>query len=279
MKSVKQIREINITLPEEVYGLLLDRNIKMIKLDKCSDNKYKLYIVYEVEEMPLKETGDVMSIDLGVSNLAAITFMNKVDQYLLDGNVLKSKIATFNKEIKEAYSKEMTITGSEVFKLTSKMKKIMKKRNGYISNYIHTASKKIIDIAIKEDVKTIIIGDFKTIKSGNKIKYFVQMPHLSLIKQIQYKGKLQGIGVVLQNESYTSSVSSLDLESVNKSNSNKSRRFVRGLFKSSYGNINSDINGSLNILRKYTREKNIPRLIELVRAKGFRENPIRLYVI
>jgi IS605 OrfB family transposase len=134
------------------------------------------------------------------------------------------------------------------------MKRIMKKRNGYISNYIHTASKKIIDIALKEDVKTIVIGDFKTIKSGNKIKYFVQIPHSSLIKQIQYKGKLQGIGVVLQNESYTSSVSSLDLESVNKSNSNKSRRFVRGLFKSSYGNINSDINGSLNILRKYTRE-------------------------
>ena len=94
-----------------------------------------------------------------------------------------------------------------------------------------------------------------------------------------YKAKLEGIDTVMQNEAYTSSVSSVDLESVNKIHSDKRRRIVRGLFKTSYGLMNSDINGSLNILRKYVSEKNIPRLILEVRDKGFRENPIRLLVI
>ncbi len=279
MKSDKQIKEINITLPKEVYGLLSDRNIKMITVDKCCDDKHGLHIVYEVKEIPLKETGDIMSIDLGVSNLAAITFMDQVNQYLIDGNVIKSKIAGFNNKLSEAYSIEMSRTQSRYFKLTKKMKKQLAKRNGYIENYIHTASRKIINIALSHDVKTIVIGDFKHIKLENRQKYFVQIPHSRLIEQIKYKAKLLGIQVIMQNEAYTSSVSSLDLEPVNSYYSDKSRRFKRGLFKTSYGVMNSDINGSLNILRKYTNDKKIPRLISAARDKGCRDNPIRLLVI
>ena len=72
----------------------------------------------------------------------------------------------------------------------------------------------------------------------------------------------------MQNEAYTSSVSSMDLESVDKIHSDKRSRIVRGLFKTSYSLMNSDINGSLNILRKYVGEKNIHRLIFEVRDRG-----------
>ena len=155
----------------------------------------------------------------------------------------------------------------------------MRNRKGYIDNYIHTASKKIIDIAINHHVKTLVIGDFKSIKSENKAKYFVQIPHSRLIKQLEYKSKLHGIEIVMQNESYTSIVSALDLEKVSKEYADNSKRIKRGLFKSATQFINADINGSLNIIRKYDNYKNIPRLIEQVRDKGFRENPIRLLVI
>jgi len=279
MKSDKQIKEISVALPEEVYGFLSGKHIKMITVDKCHDNRHEFHIIYEINEIPLKETGDIMSIDLGVSNLAAITFMDQNNQYLVDGNVIKSKIAALNKQLKESYSKEMKCTGSDRFKLTHKMKRQMRKRKGYIDNYIHTASKKIIDIAVKHDVKTLVIGDFKNIKSENKVKYFVQIPHARLIKQVEYKSKLHGIEFVLQNESYTSTVSALDLEKVSKEYADKSKRIKRGLFKSKSQLINADINGSLNILRKYDDYKNIPRLVEQVRDKGFRENPIRLLVI
>jgi len=43
--------------------------------------------------------------------------------------------------------------------------------------------------------------------------------------------------------------------------------------------MNSDINGSLNILMKYDNYKNIPMLVKKVRDKGYQEYPIRLKVV
>jgi len=71
------------------------------------------------------------------------------------------------------------------------------------------------------------------------------------------------------NEAYTSSVSSVVLEKIEKESSDKSRRIMRGAFITTKGTINSDINGSLNILRKYLGENNIPRLIQSMRIRGF----------
>ena len=280
MKKEKQIKSLQIVLPEKVLALLEDKNIKMIKFQySIKTNEFTTLVIYEIEEKSLKKTGDLMSIDLGVKNLAAITFMHQKHQYLIDGNVLKCQMATYNKWLKEAVSKEMKNTGSKYFKATKKVRKKYKDKKNYIKNYIHQASRKIVEMAIDSDVKTIVIGDFKHIKNENKIKYFVEIPHSKLKEQIAYKAKLEGIEVVFINEAYTSIVSSIDLEKVNQSNANKKRRITRGLFKTSKGIINSDINGSLNILRKYDDYKNIPMLIKLVRDKGYQEYPIRLKVV
>ena len=68
---------------------------------------------------------------------------------------------------------------------------------------------------------------------------------------IQYKAKLQGIDVVITEESYTSKCSFLDSEPIQKHTSYKGKRLKRGLFKSATGKIfNADVNGALNILRK-----------------------------
>jgi|LGVE01.1.fsa_nt_gb IS605 OrfB family transposase len=169
----------------------------------------------------------------------------------------------------------MKTTGSKYSKGTKKIKKKYEDRN----NYIHQASRPIIKQAEEKDVKEIVIGDFRTIKTGNKIKYFVQIPHTRLKEQIKYKGRVKGIKVVEINEAYTSIVSSIDLEKAEKINANKKRRIKRGLFKTSYGIINSDINGSLNILMKYDNYKNIPMLVKKVRDKGYQEYLIRLSVV
>ena len=110
----------------------------------------------------------------------------------------------------------------------------------------------------------------------NYNKNFVQVPIQRLAELISYKAKLQGIEVKFQEESYTSGCSALDLEAITKKNYNKSRRIVRGLFLSGYGLINSDINGSLNILRK--SEKCIPDLIKLKRDNGKLGSPKRIRV-
>lgn len=63
---------------------------------------------------------------------------------------------------------------------------------------------------------------------------------------------LKGITVVTNEESYTSKCSFLDNEEVCEHDKYLGKRVKRGLFVSSDGRrINADVNGSLNILKKY----------------------------
>ncbi len=110
----------------------------------------------------------------------------------------------------------------------------------------------------------------------NYNKSFVQIPIQRLVELITYKAKLKGIEIKLQEESYTSGCSAIDLEPVTKKYYNKSRRITRGLFKSGYGILNADINGSLNILRK--AEKCIPDLVNAMRDKGNWTHPQRIRI-
>lgn len=114
----------------------------------------------------------------------------------------------------------------------------------------------------------------------NYNKTFVQIPIQRFAELIEYKAKLKGIHVHYQKEAYTSGCSALDLEPINKEFFNKSRRIKRGLFQSNSGIlINADANGSLNILRLYTKDRCIPKLIEIARDKGFVKSPIQQRVV
>ena len=114
---------------------------------------------------------------------------------------------------------------------TSEIKRLRLKRRNYIKDYLHKASRKIVELAIENKVAAIMIGNIKNIKQSSKIKSFVQIPIQRLKELIEYKAKLKGIKVVEINESYTSGCSAIDLEKINKSNYDKSRRIKRGLFK------------------------------------------------
>lgn len=93
---------------------------------------------------------------------------------------------------------------------------------------------------------------------------------------IKYKAELLGIKIKFERESYTSGCSVLDLEPINKISYNKNRRLYRGLFKSNTGiNINADANGSLNIVRLYTKDKCIPKLIQIAKDKGYMNSPVK----
>ena len=65
-----------------------------------------------------------------------------------------------------------------------------------------------------------------------------------------YKCEEYGINIIEQEESYTSKCSSLDLETLEHHDKYIGIRKPRGLFKTNKYILNSDINGSLNILRK-----------------------------
>lgn len=62
---------------------------------------------------------------------------------------------------------------------------------------------------------------------------------------------MEGITVIVTEESYTSKCSFLDDEDICKHEEYVGKRIKRGLYKASDGRlINADVNGALNILKK-----------------------------
>jgi IS605 OrfB family transposase len=200
---------------------------------------------------------------------------------LINGRPLKSKNSYYNKEIARLTSIAMKQTGkSEEFVRTHRIRSLQGKRNRYVHNFLHQASRKIVDLAWKHRCHTIVMGDMKDIKQENPCKMFVQIPHARFVDLITYKAKLLGITVFKQNEAYTSGCSALDEEKVSKKTYSSKRRIHRGLFVSNSGfKINADVNGSLNILRKYLGGKGSPALIQSARDNGCLKHPKRILVV
>jgi len=280
MQEKFQVKSLNFSIDTEKLPVNFEalQQIK-IKWDN-SIKQWYLILIYNKEEENKVTGNNIMSIDLGRDNLATLTFLEDTESYLIDGKVLKSKISYYNKEIARLNSIGMKQVGdSKKFKNTKQINKLYIKRNNFVNDYIHKASRKIIDLALQHNCNTIVIGDIEGIKQENNVKSFVNMPHQKLVDKIEYKAKLVGLKVVYVKENYTSGCSALDLENINKANYDKSRRIVRGLFRSNKGIlVNSDVNGSLNILRKYVKDKCIPKLIQSVMDNGALNTPLRIRV-
>ena len=233
-------------------------NLQQVSI--CYDKKierFYLAFIYRIEVSVLDTTNnDIMAIDLGQNNLITGVFNKSSYRFILDGKELKSKIAYVNNRISKLQSKEMKKSkSSNNFKLTKKMKKLYNYWRNYAWTYIHKCSSRTIKIALENDCSTIVIGDFKGIKRNKKyMKYFATIPYITLINQIKYKAKRSGIKVTMINESYTSGCSCIDDYIISKKCYNKKRRKKRGNFVTNNGfNINADVNGAYNILRKYLK--------------------------
>lgn len=272
-----KVDSLNFEVPNKLQSLINWDRIQQARFnyDKVQKGWY-LIIIYNKDEIK-NISNNVMSIDIGLDNLATITLKDGLNQYIYCGRELKSVNSYVNKRIAYLQCIEMKKYGSDKFKNTKEINRLRKYRNNYINDYLHKASKNIIDKAIENNVGKIVIGKLKDIKQDMSYnKSFVQIPTQRLVELITYKAKLKGILVKLQEESYTSGCSAIDLEPITKKYYDKSRRITRGLFKSGYGILNADINGSLNILRK--AEKCIPDLVNAMRDKGNWTHPQRIRV-
>ena len=255
-------------------------NIQQIHIQWNNSNKlWELIVIFNKEEQIGYYGNNIMSIDLGLDNLATCTFKDNSNCYIINGKTIKSKNSYYNKEIAKLTSIKMKQDDNpKYFKRSKGIIKLQEKRNNYINNYIHKASRKIINLAINNYCNTIVIGDFSGVKQNNTAKSFVQIPQQRMVDMIKYKAKLLGIEVAMQNESYTSGCSAIDEEEVSKKYYNKSRRIERGLFVSNQGiKINADQNGSINILRKYI--KCSPKYLSDMRDNGYVDNPIRINIL
>jgi putative transposase len=246
------------------------KNIKQIRIVP-RNQQYVIEVVYAQRRKIAKvNKKNIAAIDLGLNNLCTIT-SNKINPQIIAGTPLKSINQYYNKQKAKLQSclPKNTFNSNRIVSLTNK-------RNNKVDNYLHNASRTIINTCLTNDVGTLVIGynsGWKDeINLGSKTNQgFVGIPHKRLIDQLTYKADLVGMKVVVQEESYTSKCSLLDNEPIRKHETYLGKRIKRGMFKASNGErINADVNGSGNILRKA-----FPR-VKAEGIEGLSVNPVRV---
>ncbi|MFA5154743.1 MAG: transposase, partial [Clostridia bacterium] len=251
--SSKELKNGIVKLPKFNIRIKTDKtNIKQVRIIP-KNNFYVIEIVYDVKEKDLLlDNNRFCSIDLGVNNLATIG-SNVLKPLIINGRPLKSINQFYNKQNAEIKSK-LELKSKQ--KTSNKLKSLNQKRNNKVKDYLHKASRLVINHLVSNSINTLIIGKNKEWKQEVNIgkknnQNFVQIPHSIFINMLSYKAKLLGINVLVKEESYTSKCSFLDNELIKKHETYLGKRIKRGLFKSSEGKlINADLNGALNILRK-----------------------------
>ena len=213
---------------------------------------YIIEVVYkkEIQVYENLKKENMLGIDLGVNNLA--TCMNNVGKrpFIINGKPVKS----INQYSNKLNAKFMSYVNN---KGTSKnIKRVLLRRNNKIQDYMHKASRTIVDYCIKHDIGTIVIGlnsDWKQELQTGKVnnQNFVSIPFKTLIEQIQYKAEEVSINVIITEESYTSKIDHFAFEIMKHHDKYLGKRVKRGCFQSStHKLLNADVNGAIGIMRK-----------------------------
>lgn len=223
-------------------------------------NHFVIEILYEVTKKSLKsETPKrVAFVDTGLNNLLTVT-SNCFNPILYNGKPLKAINQLSNKNIGEVKSK-LSDCG---LRTSSLLQSVYSKRSRRLADLTHKITTQLVNHLDSYNIDTVIfghnIGQKQDINLGKVTNQnFVQIPFTQLMKQLQYKCELRGIGLIVTEESYTSKCSFIDKEEIKKHSSYQGKRVKRGLFETSNGTlINADVNGSLNIGRKYLTKVNM----------------------
>ncbi len=277
--TIKQIKNINIPIPKELY----DKEIKQIRIvPEYNSNYFSVQLTYIDNQVSNYHGNKTMSIDLGINNLASIVTSDN-ESFIIDGRKAKSINQLYNKQTGILNSKKQPKTP-----LTKRQLLTLRKRNLRIEDYYNKATRQIINLAMQKQIGEIVIGYNKGMKSKgikndtltNKQKAVINQSYVGL-PLFKFKTKLAqlakrfNIKVILQEESYTSKCSFYDDEEIASHIEYNGKRINR-LFKTKDGHIiNADINGALNILKKYKTESD--ELIHHLRNSGL-TTPIRLQV-
>jgi len=277
----KTHQEVKVKLP----SVLKDKKIKEIRIIPKQHSRYfEIQYTYEVKEIQRElNENNVLGIDLGIDNLCTCVTNTGVS-FIIDGRKLKSINQYYNK----INAKLQSIKDKQkIERTTLRQKRITRKRNNRINDYLSKAARTIVNYCLNNDIGKLVLGYNEDFQRNSNIgsmnnQNFVNIPYGKLRDKIIYLSKLYGIEFKLQEESYTSKASFFDGDEIpiyDKENLQEyvfsGKRIKRGLYQTSAGElINADCNGALNILRKskvvdlsvlYNRgELNTPKRIRVV---------------
>lgn len=274
----RELKNGYVSLPKSKTLRFKVKNTSLHFINIVPKNDYiQVNFIYKKQEKELKkDNGKYMSIDIGVDNLATC-FSNAGKTFIVDGKKAKHINQFYNKKIGEVKSELKKKNDKEK---SHKTRQLTLKRNNKIDDYLHKTSRYIISQAASNDVRTIIVGHNKNWKQEVSIgkantQNFVSIPFDKLIHELKYKGMLEGINVIEIEESYTSKCSALDNETVENHDKYIGKRVHRGLFQSKDHLLNADVNGAINIMRKFLKcncDAVMPADV------GFVYNPVKVHL-
>jgi putative transposase len=232
---------------------------------------YQIHILTDdLAEEPEKkdpcEPRNAMMIDLGVDNFATITDSIGRTPIAVKGGYLKSINQNWNRM--NARLKSILMKGHDPKTYhpenTKLMNAISARRDRIFRDMFYKISHFICTTAVSRSIDMIIVGRNTGWKQNANMGHrnnqtFVQIPYAQFICLLKVTVAKYGIEVFEQDESYTSKASFIDDDPVPTYGNPESpyinlsgRRTKRGLYRTADGTlINADVNGSLNIGRKY----------------------------
>ena len=216
----------------------------------------------------------ISAIDFGVDNLMSVTNNCGLPCLIYKGGAVKSANQLYNKQIAKIMSGQTAGTTNK-FVPTPEYYRFTNLRNDRISDCLHKYAKAYITWCVENRIDTIVMGSNHMWKQESDLgsrnnQNFVQLPINQLQGIISYLASWNGIRVVEQEESYTSKASFLDMDPIPVYKKEDDTKYVfsgkrrpiryagiykkdgfRGLYVAKDGSvINSDLNGSANIMRK-----------------------------
>ena len=235
-----------------------DLNCKSFRIFH-KNNNFVCELIYEKEiNDKTSSTGKVASIDLGLENLFTVAFNYNKKGISFKGSKLKSINQYFNKE----KSKLQSLLPKNEY-CSKKILHLFYKREEQLRNVIGFYSNRLMELLVKEEIYTLVIGHNKNWKDKINIgkvnnQNFVNIPFSKVIDIIKYKAEDHGIKCIEQEESYTSKASFLDNDSIptfnedeNQKHTFSGKRITRNLYKTKNNQIiDADLNGALNIMKK-----------------------------
>ena len=285
----KKFRELyNIDFKDLIF--ILPKNLKNVEtlqelriIPKFSGKGFDIEYIYDSKWLNLKkydlDINNYLSIDPGVSNLATcFSLVNgKPSSFIVDGRKLKNINYYYNKEkakLQSIYEKQ------GVKQNTNRFIRISEGRKNRINEEFNLSVKHITNYCINNNIGRIVmgynVGQKDSINIGKKNNQnMVMIPLHKFRQKLESKCELLGIEFIKQEESYSSKASAYDLDIIpvyDKETKNElhfsGRRTKRGLYRTSNKKlINADVNGAINILRKYiTRKMNFDLSNDIVRA-------------
>ncbi|AIY87267.1 MULTISPECIES: RNA-guided endonuclease TnpB family protein [unclassified Thermotoga] len=257
-----------VALPKD---LPLDsvKQVELVPHHRFGHISYTLHIIYRqtFDEKPAVDPGKHLAIDLGVLNFA--TCVSEDGSFIIDGRVLLSKLRLINKRTAHLKS----ILDRQNIKTSKRLHRLHRYRRNYLNDFVHKASKAIIDYCLENRIGTIVVGKLShgiteiDIGSINNKKLH-QMPYGKFLSKLKYKADQVGIRVIEVDEAYTSQTCSV-CGAVDRSS-----RLHRGLYVCKHcGSVmNADTNGAFNILKKVSPS---PKRVGV----GALASPVRLRLV